>query len=83
MLDRLPSDYRATSNQHLEDADGTKTPREKWFKPDEGILPPPLSQENYDKVKNSSEKEKEVLRKMVRESEKYVPVGRNVIAANN
>jgi hypothetical protein len=83
MLDRLPSDYRATSNQDLEDADGTKTSREKWFNPDEGILPPPLPQEKYDQVKNKSAEEKEVLRKMVRESEKYAVFSHDKIDANN
>jgi hypothetical protein len=72
MLDRLPADYRATSNQHLEDADGSKTPKEKWFSPDDGVLPPPLSKEKLDEVRNSSKEKKDVLRKMVREREEYV-----------
>jgi hypothetical protein len=75
MLDRLSPEYIATSNQHLEDADGTKTPREKWFSPDENVLPPPLSKEEIDNVRNSSKERKDVLRKFVREKEKYVVAG--------
>jgi hypothetical protein len=51
-------------------ADGTKTPKEKWFEPDAGTLPEPLSQEHIDKVKNQPEERKELLRKRMREDKK-------------
>jgi hypothetical protein len=54
----------------LEGADETKTPEAKWFEPDEGILPPPLSQEEWDKVKNDSEENREKLRQLIRDKEK-------------
>jgi hypothetical protein len=75
MLDRLSPEYRETSSQHLENADGTKTSKEKWFSPDDGVLPPPLSKKKLDEVRNSSKENKDVLRKMVREKEKYVVAG--------
>jgi hypothetical protein len=59
-------------HKKIEDADGTKTPKEKWFKPDDDILPPPLQQERWDEVRNDTEEKKEVLRKLIREKEKYV-----------
>jgi hypothetical protein len=51
-------------------ADGTKTPKEKWFEPDAGTLPEPLSQEHIDKVKNQPEERKELLRKRMREDKR-------------
>jgi hypothetical protein len=57
-------------NKDLEGADGTKTPKAKWFEPDEGTLPPPLSQEAWDKVNNDSEENREKLRQLIREKEK-------------
>ena len=59
-------------NKKLEGADGTKTPQEKWFQPDDDILPAPLAQERVDEVKYGSEEHKEQLRKLLREKEKYV-----------
>ncbi|KAH7412080.1 hypothetical protein DE146DRAFT_751216 [Phaeosphaeria sp. MPI-PUGE-AT-0046c] len=59
-------------NEKLEGADGTKTPQEKWFEPDDNILPAPLPQERLDEVKNGSEEDKEQLRKLLREKENYV-----------
>lgn len=41
----MPEDF----HYGLETADGTKTPREKWFKPDDDILPTPMSEENLEK----------------------------------
>jgi hypothetical protein len=50
--------------------DGTKTPKEKWFEPDDGVLPAPLPQERIDEVRNSDEKHKDIIRKRMREDEK-------------
>jgi hypothetical protein len=57
-------------NKNLEDADGTKTSKEKWFEPDDDILPPPLSEERWNQVKNGSEESKDKLRQLVRERDK-------------
>jgi hypothetical protein len=62
-------------HKKIENADGTKTPKEKWFEPDDGILPPVLPEEHWDKVKNDTEERKEVLRKLIREKVKYVEAG--------
>jgi hypothetical protein len=59
-------------HKNIENADGTKTPKEKWFKPDDHVLPAPLPQERWDKVKNDTEEKKEVLRKLIKEKEKCV-----------
>lgn len=39
-LDRL--DYDQQAEAEFRGVDGTKTPREHWFSPPPGILPPPL-----------------------------------------
>jgi hypothetical protein len=54
----------------VENVDGNQTPKEKWYAPDEGVLPAPLPQEKIDEVKNSSEERKETMRKMMREKKK-------------
>jgi hypothetical protein len=54
----------------VENVDGNQTPKEKWYAPDEGVLPVPLPQEKIDEVKNSSEERKETMRKMMREKKK-------------
>lgn len=51
-------------------ADGSKTPKEKWFEPDAGTLPEPLSQQEIDKVKNYPDEQKNFLRQRMREDEK-------------
>jgi hypothetical protein len=66
----LPEAFR--NDLDLQNADGTNTPKEKWFKPDEGVLPRPLPQEEFDKVKNMPEEGKERLRKRVREDARQV-----------
>lgn len=67
---RLPAEYVKEHLKRLEGVDGTKTPKEKWFKPDEGVLPEPLSQERIDEVRNGDEERKEMLRKMLRDGTK-------------
>jgi hypothetical protein len=51
-------------------ADGTKTSKEKWYEPDPGSLPEPLSQEEIEKVKNQPEERKNILRKRLQEDKK-------------
>lgn len=40
---RVPPHLR--DDGHTKLLDGTKTPKEQWFNPPEGLLPPPLSEE--------------------------------------
>jgi len=51
-------------------ADGSKTPKEKWFEPAAGTLPEPLSQQEIDKVKNQPDERKDLLRTRMRKDEK-------------
>lgn len=67
---RLPQEYRKEHLKDLEYVDGTKTPKEKWFEPDDKVLPAPLAQEKIDEVKHSTEEKKKPLRKLMREREK-------------
>lgn len=46
-LSRMPPVYQT----RLEEADGTKIPREEWFKPKPGMLPEPMSEESKEKTK--------------------------------
>ncbi|KAI4942654.1 hypothetical protein J4E91_009823 [Alternaria rosae] len=68
-LSRFTQDFKAQMTNPVF-ADGTKTPKEKWFEPDAGTLPEPLSQQEIDKVKNQPDERKEFLRKRMREDEK-------------
>ncbi|KAK0750584.1 hypothetical protein B0T18DRAFT_488186 [Schizothecium vesticola] len=51
-INRWPEALSRVMNQLEEGADGTKVPREQWFSPPEGILPPPMTTE----VKEREEK---------------------------
>ncbi|KAI0147795.1 hypothetical protein GGR57DRAFT_244905 [Xylariaceae sp. FL1272] len=46
---RMPPGY--INDAEWEGVDGTATPKEKWFNPDKGILPEPLSEEQKAKAK--------------------------------
>lgn len=46
-----------------ETVDGTKVPREKWYSPDAGMLPPPLSQEARDRSRQRMEENPELYEK--------------------
>ncbi|KAI8931064.1 hypothetical protein NX059_012075 [Plenodomus lindquistii] len=72
---RLGEDY-VKSIGGLSDADGSKTPKEKWFHPDEGVLPEPLAQERIDETKTWSEEQKEKLREHMRTHPDMVDVDR-------
>jgi hypothetical protein len=41
-LNNIPENRRGESSQDLEDANGTGTPKKKWFEPDDEVLPPPV-----------------------------------------
>ncbi|KAI4695190.1 uncharacterized protein J4E84_001815 [Alternaria hordeiaustralica] len=68
-LSRFPEDFRAQMTNPVF-ADGSKTPKERWFEPDAGTLPEPLSQQEIDKVKNQPDERKDLLRTRMREDEK-------------
>jgi hypothetical protein len=51
-LNRMRRDQRPDRSHVFEGVDGTKTPKEKWYKPDnpETLFPPPLSKEMTEKA---------------------------------
>ncbi|KAF2029565.1 hypothetical protein EK21DRAFT_112775 [Setomelanomma holmii] len=69
-LQRFPKQYRKLWEQDIGDVDGTMTPREKWFAPDDGILPAPLPQEKLDEARNDDEERKEKMREMLKNKDK-------------
>ncbi|KAF4970336.1 hypothetical protein FSARC_2592 [Fusarium sarcochroum] len=46
-LDRLP--YEEETEKEFRGVDGTKVPKEQWYKPLPGILPPPLEEEHRER----------------------------------
>ncbi|KAH7093492.1 hypothetical protein FB567DRAFT_587925 [Paraphoma chrysanthemicola] len=68
--DRLSEDYRKQAEAAMQGADGTKTPKQKWFEPDEGIVPAPLPQEKLNEMRNASEERKEQTRAYMRNKDK-------------
>lgn len=53
MLDRLP--YSEEAVKVFRGVDGTKTPKEQWYKPLPGTLPPPLEEKHRKEAKNGQE----------------------------
>ncbi|QGI70925.1 hypothetical protein CEK27_003254 [Fusarium fujikuroi] len=53
MLDRLP--YSEEAFKVFRGVDGTKTPKEQWYKPLPGTLPPPLEEKHREEAKNGQE----------------------------
>ncbi|KAI4657689.1 uncharacterized protein J4E78_006077 [Alternaria triticimaculans] len=72
-LSRFPKYFRAQITSPVF-ADSAKTPKEKWFEPDAGVLPEPLSQQEIEKFKNQPEERTELLRKRMREDETLLDV---------
>ncbi|KAL1792502.1 hypothetical protein ACET3X_009009 [Alternaria dauci] len=72
-LSRFPEEYRAKMTNSVF-ADGTKTPKEKWYEPDPESLPAPLPQEKIEEVKNQSEERKNILRKRLQEDKNLLDV---------
>ncbi|KAH7182386.1 uncharacterized protein B0J16DRAFT_343617 [Fusarium flagelliforme] len=56
-LDRLPYDEEAEKS--LRGVDGTKVPKEQWYNPPEGIIPPPAPEEIRKESLELLEKNKE------------------------
>ncbi|KAF5552252.1 hypothetical protein FNAPI_7167 [Fusarium napiforme] len=56
LIDRLPYDPEVEA--FWRGVDGTKVPQEQWYNPPEGILPPPLTEEEKRKEREIMEKNK-------------------------
>jgi hypothetical protein len=64
---------RTTFDQGIEDmvrgADGTKVPREQWWKPDPSLLPPPMTAEDKARAEKDNEENKEIIQENIRKME--------------
>ncbi|GIJ84829.1 hypothetical protein Asppvi_003680 [Aspergillus pseudoviridinutans] len=49
LLDRMP--FSQDAEDKFRGVDGTLVPREQWFNPDKGLLPPPLPEEKREQVR--------------------------------
>lgn len=63
-LDRTPFDQK--TEDMFRGADGTKVPREQWWKPDPSLLPPPMTEEEKARVKQDNEENKEIIQENIR-----------------
>lgn len=61
-LDRLPYDEEAEKS--LRGVDGTKVPKEQWYNPPEGVIPPPTPEEIRKESLELLEKNKEKMNKI-------------------
>jgi hypothetical protein len=61
-LDRLPYDEEAEKS--LRSVDGTKVPKEQWYHPLEGLIPPPMPEEIRKESLELLEKNKEKVDKI-------------------
>lgn len=62
LLDRLPYDEEA--EKRYRGVDGTRVPKEQWYNPPAGILPPPLLEEERKAEREIMEKHKEKFDKI-------------------
>lgn len=62
LLDRLPYDEEA--EKRWRGVDGTRVPKEQWYNPPAGILPPPLSEEQRKEEREIMEKHKDKFDKI-------------------
>ncbi|KAL3593241.1 hypothetical protein FPOAC2_07536 [Fusarium poae] len=69
LLDRLP--YDEEEEKFWRGVDGTKVPKEQWYNPPPGILPPPLSEEHRKEGREINEKLKVGLEDIREESKNY------------
>ncbi|KAJ3526590.1 hypothetical protein NM208_g11115 [Fusarium decemcellulare] len=58
LLDRMP--YDAESEKNFRGVDGTKVPKDQWYDPPPGILPPPLEEEHWERSEEVLEKYKKM-----------------------
>ncbi|KAF5011927.1 hypothetical protein FDECE_1992 [Fusarium decemcellulare] len=54
LLDRMP--YDAESEKAFRGVDGTRVPKDQWYNPQPGILPPPLEEEHRERSEEVLEK---------------------------
>lgn len=70
-FDRFLDDYAKEAKEFgCYALDRTTVPKDKWFQPDEGILPAPLPQEQILEIKNMPNERKELLQQRIRDSDK-------------
>ncbi|UZP40449.1 hypothetical protein NXS19_008265 [Fusarium pseudograminearum] len=69
LLDRLP--YDMEEERFWRGVDGTKVPKEQWYNPPPGILPPPLSEEHRKDGREINERLKGNMDKIVEDRENY------------
>ncbi|KAH7234828.1 uncharacterized protein BKA55DRAFT_138879 [Fusarium redolens] len=69
ILDHFP--YSEEAVKVFRGVDGTKTPKEQWYEPLTGIMPPPLEEEHREKAKE----EQDEYRKWYEERRKKVEAG--------
>ncbi|KAH7231722.1 uncharacterized protein BKA55DRAFT_695964 [Fusarium redolens] len=69
LLDRGP--YDREEEMVFRGVDGTKVPKEQWYNPPPGILPPPLSEEHRKEGRELIEKNKEKFDKIREDSKNY------------
>ncbi|KAF5700852.1 hypothetical protein FMUND_14170 [Fusarium mundagurra] len=62
LIDRLP--YDPEVEKFWRGVDGTKVPEEQWYNPPEGILPPPLTEEERREEREIMEKNKDKIDKI-------------------
>ncbi|KAG7436911.1 hypothetical protein Forpi1262_v002268 [Fusarium oxysporum f. sp. raphani] len=62
LIDRLP--YDPEVEEFWRGIDGTKVPEEQWYNPPEGILPPPLTEEERREEREIMEKNKDKIDKI-------------------
>ncbi|EXM07412.1 hypothetical protein FOIG_02423 [Fusarium odoratissimum NRRL 54006] len=62
LIDRLPHDPEV--EKFWRGVDGTKVPEEQWYNPPEGILPPPLTEEERREEREIMEKNKDKIDKI-------------------
>ncbi|CAF3570337.1 unnamed protein product [Fusarium graminearum] len=69
LLDRLP--YDMAEEKFWRGVDGTKVPKEQWYDPPQGILPPPLSEEHRKEGREINKRLKGKMDKIVEDIENY------------
>ncbi|RKK88296.1 hypothetical protein BFJ69_g152 [Fusarium oxysporum] len=69
LLDRTP--YDQEEEKFWRGINGTKVPKDQWYNPPPGILPPPLSEEHRNEGRQLNEMNKEKFDKIRADSKNY------------
>ncbi|KAH7469507.1 hypothetical protein FOMA001_g14250 [Fusarium oxysporum f. sp. matthiolae] len=69
LLDRTP--YNQEEEEFWHGINGTKVPKDQWYNPPPGILPPPLSEEYRNEGRQLNEMNKEKFDKIRADSKNY------------